>query len=177
MKFILVFFLFCLQKSFSQSTNPFFIKEIGWTITLPPAFHVIDSSTLSAETRENEKTIHWIKKPTDTNYNKLLLLIRDNHLHELTLTYVDTVHSKQDSNFSDFDQRLKRYGKSVASTEIYGGVRFFKLETKMKVGAGYTIINLRTVHNGKVFMIVYSYDNKDLQDDLETMLKTSRFDW
>jgi hypothetical protein len=139
---------------------------------------VIDTATLGEESRKRESEIHWIKKPTDTNYNKLVLLIRDNHKNELTLMAIDSIHEKLDFNFSDYDLGLKAHGKSVLSSVVYGGVKFYKLETQMHVppNISYTIINLRSPYNGMIFKISYAYDDKDVAAKFENMLVTSHFD-
>lgn len=178
MKLLNILFLFCCYSAFAQTSGTtVYVKDFGWTITLPPEIQSIDSATLAAEEIENEKSRHWIKKPTDTNYKKLILLIRDLHHHSLSVSSVDTIHMKLDSNFSDYDNGLKKYGESTVSTITFGGVRFYRINTKMQAGGGYTIVELRTPHNGKIYTISYDYNNAKIQETWENILKEGKFDW
>ena len=174
MKYFLIAFLFCFQASFGQTDSIVYIKEFGWTITLPPNFKVIDTATLNEESRK--MNIHWIKKPTGENYHKLVLYIRKDIDHTFSINSIDSIHEALDSNFSKYN--ISKNGKATTSTEIYGGVKFYKFKEEMHPTPNwsYVLVVLRTPYNEKIFTIVYSYHDLESENDIENMLKTSKFD-
>jgi hypothetical protein len=176
-KYILIVLLFWFHVSFGQSNDSvYYVKEFGWSIHLPPGFQVIDTATLHAESRSRESQIHWINKPqsTDTNWAKTVFWARDTHLHVISLHVIDSTHERLDSNFTE--NKFKFYGKFRISTEVFDGIKFYELMVKMNTSPSYVSVTLKTLQHGKIYRIDYVYDDTILEDEIETMLKTSTFD-
>lgn len=176
MKYILIAFLFCFHTSFGQTDSTVYVKEFGWTIKLPPNFKVIDTATLYAESRKRESVINWIKKPKDTNYNKQVLYIRKDLDHVFSIRSIDSIHEELDSNYSKFS--ISKLGKAKISTIIYGGVKFFKFEEEMHPmpDMSYVFVVLKSPYKGKIFKLDYAYVDQESQNDIENMLRNSKFD-
>jgi hypothetical protein len=63
------------------------------------------------------------------------------------------------------------------SIETYNGVSFYRLQIKMNTNPAYSSTTFKTPYHGKVFAILYAYTDPRNADEIENMLKTSRFEW
>jgi hypothetical protein len=175
MRYAFYALLLCFHGAFGQSDSTVYVKELAWTIKLPPGFKVIDTATLNAESRARESEIHWIKKPKGPNYHKLVFWARNNAGEVIFVNFIDSVHDTLGLNFENI--KFPSAGESNESEVIYDGVKFHKLRTKMNTNLyPYTSTTLKTAYDGKVFTIEYAVSDSTLEDEIESMLKASKFD-
>jgi hypothetical protein len=180
-KYFLIAILFCFQNSFGQTDSAVDIKELGWTIQLPPELKVIDTATLGAE-RRNEH-ITWIRKPpVDSNklHTKLIFTARDSSLQTIFfITYIDAKYDPlngkfPDNTYTNFIITLRK----KPSTVVYSGVKFLELQLDGHPlnALPYVAVTLKTKYQGKIFTIDYAYSDPIKGNEIEHMLKTSKFD-
>ncbi len=176
MKYFLILFLFGFKCALGQSDSTVYIKEFGWTVTLPAGFKSIDTATLGAESRRIKKI--WIKKSTDSNYNRFVFHARDTNKNVFSIFYVDSVHDPLNGEFSDSIYAGIAGIKKTKSTVTYDGVKFNKLRIDgfSRSGHSYVLVMLKTSSNRKIFNITYAYSDAVMEMEFETMLNNSRFD-
>lgn len=175
MRYAFLALLLCFQCAFGQLDSTAYVKELAWTIKLPPDFKVIDTATLNAESRAREREIHWIKKPKGPNYHHVVFWARDNDGEVISVDCIDSVHDILGLNFPD--RKFPNSGESNETEVIYDGVKFHKLRTKMNTDPyPYIYSALKTAYNGKIFTIDYAVSDTSREDEIVRMLKASRFD-
>jgi hypothetical protein len=180
MKYFLIALIFCFQNSFGQTDSTIKIKELGWTIQLPPDLKVIDTATLGTENRNLHKT--WIKKPpvdSNSNYNRPVFLARDSSRYTLfSIYYVDSLHDPLNGEFPEYAYSGVITIRKKMSTVAYNGVKFEKLQLNgyPEPGRSYVGVMLKTKYQGKTFNITYSYTDPIKGNEIEQMLISSKFD-
>lgn len=176
MKYTLFVLLFCCHTAFGQSDSTVYVKELGWTFTLPPGFKVIDSATLNAEGRARESEIHWIKKPNpnDTNYNHMILWARNDAKNTFSINCIDSLHYKKPDSLR---KRLPVEGEPVVKEVTYDGVRFIQRRTEMNTPPHpYILTSCRTGYKGKIYTLVFAVPDTAMEQTFLHMLQTSKFD-
>jgi hypothetical protein len=179
MKCALFALLFCCQTAFSQSqsgTTTTYVKELGWTIKLPPGFKVIDTATLNAESRALESEIHWIKKPNpaDTNYSHLVLWARDNDKNSFIITCIDSSHLKPPDSLR---KQPGTVGTRTTREATYDGVTFTLVRIEMNTPPHpYIRTSCSTGYKGKKYTISFAVPDTAMEQTFLQVLQTSTFD-
>jgi hypothetical protein len=176
MKYTLLVLLFCCHTAFGQSDSTTYVKELGWTFTLPAGFKVIDTATLNAESRAWESQIHWIKKPNpnDTNYNHMILWARNNDKVSFSINCIDSLHYKKPDSLR---KRLPVEGKVTKTEVTYDGVKFTQTRREMNTPPHpYILTNSSTGYKGKIYTLSFAAPDTSMEQTFLHMLQTSKFD-
>jgi hypothetical protein len=169
-----------------KTTNAFFFSEVGWSIHLPADFELLDSAAnatiqhLGKEEIEGAidgkihvlKTINLISAKKSFNY------------FNATLTPFDP---QKDGRMDAFIQSQKEivYTSMAAATKvdssstqaIIGSLAFdrFTMTVHVDEKLSFNMVLSSRFYKGYYFAIVYVYMNKETEQQIETMLTSSKF--
>jgi hypothetical protein len=187
-----VFIGIMLMTACSQGhhdSRQYTLKEVGWTITLPPDFKVADSAKTADQMQQGKKAIEEsTNTKVDMSTTKTLINATKGHnTFNVTITGFDP---KTDGDFAATNQITKnmvyqtfanqmpdaKVDSNSSSTTI-GGLDFDQFHVNVKV-KGQTIFNmyvLTKLYKGYDFGITYLYVDEASKREIEGILDNSQF--
>ena len=185
--FLLVSLSFLFLHSYSQELDQnYFFQEIGWSITLPSDFVLLDLNEqfMNAEAEEEEDDMTSNINVTQT----MVVAIKDRfNYFNITISPFDEFGEKSWKNGTQsfkeqfYKTMMKNIGKgqidSVSSIEIIDGLAFDKFHISITTNKGVQLdmFMLSKLYKGFDFAIIYSSMNTETKKEIELMLQTSRF--
>lgn len=174
----------------SQDKTVLTFKELGWTITVPVGFTVLDSAKQAANSDKGEKIL---EKSTgleiDASATRNLVSINNGPLNYLNATLTPFDEST-DGDYEEIGRQVNailyttmseqvKVAKvdSATSEVVYAGQRFRKFSMKIQINEKITMVMvmLSKLHNGWDFGISYIYTDEKGRLALEGMLEKSTF--
>lgn len=173
-----------------QESVTFTYKEVGWTITLPKGYTVIDSATEAASLKTGKKIMEESNGvQIDVSGLRTLISASKNQFSYFNAT-ITPFDPKEDGNYEENNQVLKDAMFKTFTDQIPGGnidssstntmidgIRFDKFQIKIPIGDNtvMTMIMLSRLHKKYDFGITYLYLDATTKLEIETMLHTSKF--
>lgn len=174
-----------------QPEKVYTFSQVSWTITLPASFTLIEAAEDSARMARGKKAIEdannleVIASSTVT----LISAIKDKfNYFNSTISPFDT---KKDGEYSVVNQELKKlvYNTmavkmpsgvidSATSTQEVDGIVFdkFTLSISIPQKISFKMVLMTKLYKGFQFGITYLYLDDKTKEEIETMLKNSKFD-
>lgn len=174
-----------------QSDNKYNFRQVSWTITLPHDFTVIAASDDSARMERGKKAIedaNGIKADISTTTTLISATKNTYNYFNSTITPFD---STKDGNYLATNKELKNMvyrtmlqkmpdGKidSMTTTQVIDGLAFdrYSLTVNIPAKATFSMILLTKFYKGYSFGITYVYLDDKTREQIDTMLKNSKFD-
>lgn len=174
----------------SQDKTVLTFKELGWTITVPVGFTVLDSAKQAANSDKGEKIL---EKSTgleiDASATRNLVSINNGPLNYLNATltpfdestdgdYEEIGRQVNEILYTTMSEQVKGAKVDSATSEVvYAGQRFRKFSMKIQINEKITMVMvmLSKLHNGWDFGISYIYTDEKGRLALEGMLEKSTF--
>ena len=192
-RIILVFFtvFICTICNAQKESKKFTFKEVGWTITLPASYEVIDSTVDAAIISKGKKAIEESNDiEVDMSQTKTLISASKSQFNyfDATITafdahedgdYQELNQSVKDALFTTFEDQIHNAKMdSSTSTIIIDGIIFDKFQIKIVMGENsiMNMILLSRLRNGFDFGISYLYLDEVTKQEIEHMLNTSKFE-
>lgn len=165
-------------------------KELGWTVTVPDGFSILDSASQAANNNRGEKIL---EKSTgleiDASATRTLLSINNGPLSYLNATitafnestdgdYAEVSKQVNEILYTTMSEQIKGGTVDSSSTEVvYAGQRFRKFTLKMRLNEKMTMVMvmLSKLHKGWDFGISYIYTDEKGRLALEGMIERSSF--
>lgn len=186
----LVFLLFCFQ-SWSQTTDTLLkFKEVGWSLRLPRSF-VLVSDKENEELTQNG--LSAIEKSNDVKVDmeglKTLLSASQGEFNYVSATiqpfseedgdYYEVNEGVKDMLYKTFADQMEG-GKidTLSTTQTIDGVNFSRFEAGVSMDGKkiMTMVMLFRLHKGYDFGITYVYVDDKAKNEIENMLRNSRFE-
>ncbi len=184
---LLIFLISCKTKT---NVKEYTATEVGWTISIPEDFTMLDSAQILAL---NTKGSDAIQKTYDTlidmSATKTLMSIKKGDYNFLTAT-ITPYNEQQDGNWEETNEALKAVlvetfasqapdlkVDTSSGIEKIGGLdfRFYEMNLDYPNGMKITVLIYSRLHNGYDFGISLTYNDKSSGDRLKEIVKTSRF--
>ena len=178
--------LFLFSTSFSQDVNQsYFFQEVGWSITLPPDFVMLDLNEHFLNAQEDEE------EDMTTNINAtqtMVVAIKDrfNYFNVSISPFGEADDKAWGSATQSFKEQVyksmtKNIGReqidSASSIEFIDGLAFdkFRISIVTNKGLHLDMFLLAKCYKGYDFAITYLSMSEGTKNEIELMLKTSRF--
>lgn len=187
---LLVFAVLFVGILQAQEKKVLTFKEIGWTITIPDGFAVLDSAKQAANNQKGEKVL---EKSTgleiDASATRTLVSINNGPLSYLSAT-ITPYNEATDGDYNEVSQQVNDIlyqsmseqvkgapVDSATTTIIYGSLPFRKFTLKIKLNDQLTMVMvmLSRLHKGFDFGISYIYTDEKGRLALEGMIEKSTF--
>ena len=183
-----LFFLFV--PAYAQQDNQnYFFQDIGWTITLPLDFALLDLNDYSMNSNSEEEIDDADDMMTEIEATQTMIVaIKDRfNYFNITVTPFDAdedkawVKATQSFKEQVFRSMTKNIGKgqidSTSSIEFIDGLAFDKFHISMTTSKGLQLdmFLLAKLYKGYDFSITYLSLNDETKKAVELMLKSSRF--
>jgi hypothetical protein len=184
-------FTLILASSFAQDTSrKYYFKEIGWAIELPQDFKVIDTKYAVNNgliVPRGFEVASGVK--TDSNNSRILICATMGET--FFFASIDSFKLTLDSWWAMVQQKLKeesyeRIAKIAPTWKLDSGSTFVNIDgiafDQFKVSATFNgmqypnFVRLSKLYKGYYFTITYMYDDEIVRQEIETMLKNSKFD-
>lgn len=189
--FVLISAFACTFCNAQQQNRKFTFKEVGWTITLPAGYEVMDSSTNAAFISKGKKAVEE-SNDMELDISQMRTLISASksqfNYFDATITSYD---AQEDGNYEELNQGIndvlfktfedkmpnQKIDSSTTTTTI-DGLIFDKFQIKIPLGEGMimNMILLSRLRNGFDFGISYLYLDETTKQEIEHMLSTSEFE-
>lgn len=187
---LLVFAILFVGNVQAQEKKVLTFKELGWTITIPDGYAVLDSAKQAATNQKGEKIL---EKSTgleiDASATRTLVSINNGPLSYLSATitpydesedgdYNEVSQQVNDILYQSMSEQVKGAPVDSATTEVvYGSLSFRKFTLKIKLNDQLTMVMvmLSRLHKGFDFGISYIYTDEKGRLALEGMLQKSEF--
>lgn len=188
---ILICAFFLLTHASAQQIGKiYFFKEIGWTITLPSDFKTLDSIE---DAERNERGLKAIEESNEIKADitelKTLIAASKNVYNYFNST-ITPFDPKKDGDYDSSSKTVKDMVyktfldkmptakiDSVTTSEVIDGLLFDKFHVTIIIKENF-IMNmflLSKYYKGYDFGISYLYLDEKTKEQIETMLKTSKF--
>jgi hypothetical protein len=175
-------------SSAQQAGNQYAFKEVGWSLTLPPQFSVIDSSKTAALNQRGKKLIEESNdiKADFSGTKTLITAMKGNNYFNSTITpfgpkdgdYNTSCKKVKDLIFNTFVNKIPNAKIDSSSTaETVGGLEFdkFHIVITMHDKVLFNMFLLSKLYKGFDFGISYLYLDEISKGQIESILNSSRF--
>jgi hypothetical protein len=178
-------FASCAQTS----TKPIVFNEIGWSITLPDGFKIIDSSGMAASMTRGKASIDTsIYKKIEPSERKILIAAKKGS--NAFMSFLTPFDEAKDGSWLSSNQLVRQVMfqtltnkfpsiqfDSTATVETIASLTFNKFVIKGidKGKVVYNSVMLSKLYNGKDFEISYVYVDDIVGKEIEEMLRQSKF--
>lgn len=174
-----------------QSEKKYHFKPIGWTIVFPNDFSIIDSADNSSRMERGKKAIEEANDiKTDVSGTITLISATKNTYNYFNST-ITSFDSLIDGNYDAGLKELKNMTyktmsdklsnviiDSVTTTKTIDGLIFDKFSLLISIPgkSSFNMVLLTKLYKGYTFGISYVYLDDETRDQIENMLKNSKFD-
>ena len=174
-----------------KESGKLYFKEIGWTITLPEGYNVLDSTVEAATLSRGKKAIEESNNlQFDVSDLKTLVSASKSQFNYFSSTitpfdaledgdYQENNQEAKDIMFVTFtDQIPNAKIDSLSTSTIIDGLSFDKFQLKILLvnDITMTMIMLNRIHKNYDFGITYLYLDETTRGEIENMLFTSKFE-
>jgi hypothetical protein len=182
--------LLSINNSAAQSPPvKLFLKEIGWTVTLPPCFNMLDSAEITS-TQDRGKAMLEKANDVELNMSGLKTLASAKKGFNYFDATINSFDPEEDGNYEEAigEAAVATYRSmaenlpdatidSVTTSQVIDGLRFEKFEMTIKISpqVTMTMIVLSKYYKGFDFGISYLYLDEGTRKDFEEMFDKSRF--
>jgi len=190
-KILLIFPLFVFLISCAQQpASKFYFPEVGWKITLPDKFKLMDSSANAALNAKGQKEIEESNhmKVEDSQTKTFFSAIKQpRNYFSATITAYDPA---KDGDFNATIESLKGLTYNTFKTQIHNstvdsssshvaidGIDFDKCQIAVQIDNKtlFNMVLLSKYYKGYEFSISYLYADEDTKKEIESSLNSSRF--
>jgi hypothetical protein len=189
--FILVCIFFVFKSSLAQeSDKKYTFKEVGWTLTIPADFKVLDSTENALMVEQGLKVIGETNEmkagPSKTRY----LISATKNATNYFCSTITVFGSGKESNYKVFNQSVNDllYNSflginpdakidTFSTEEKIDGLTFAKFHLTVSIDTS-TLFNLFLVskhYMGYALSISYLYSDDKTKEQIEAMLRNSKF--
>jgi len=189
---ILIAFTFICLSSCGQTNSRYILKDIGWTINLPNDFVIEDSSIVIKDTKEGkiilEKESHLKLNLATT---KTLISASKDMFNQFNVTlskssaptehYWDSINNNVLKLF--YTAMVKQappdaHFDSSRTIETIDGLSFKSFKMVVRLNNNLTVYNyiISRLYKGSTLSINYNYTDKLAGDEINKMLKDSKFE-
>lgn len=190
---LLIFIIFTLiwATSCGQTSRTFKFKEIGWTITLPSDFTLVDSIIDAENTAEGSKMLEDAGgiKP-DITKSKDLISATKGQIANFNVTiskstapnlhYWDSINNNVIKIFykAMVNQAPNARFDTLRTTDTIDGLAFKSFQMHVKVNDNITVHNYYTtrLYDGYTIAINYYYIDQATGEEIKRMLHESKFE-
>ena len=189
--FIFFCTLFVFKFSFAQQADrKYFFKEVGWTLIIPAEFKIADSTEDAAVGERGKKAIEETNDiKIDISQTKTLITVTKNTYNYFNCTitpfdpktdgnYEATSQIVKDMLYKTFSEKMPE-GKidSISTQEKIDGLGFdkFRLTISLNDKILFNMFLLSKYYRGYDFGISYLYMDDKTKEQIESMLRNSRF--
>ena len=189
--FTIICTLLLFKSTFSQQTDTkYTFREVGWTIVLPADFKVVDSANNALLTERAKKIIEEANN-IKANISQTTILIsatkNTNNCFSSTLEIFDANKDgefdisnqiSKDIVYKSFSRRVPGAKiDSISTNEDIAGLSFekFHLTVSVKDKILFNVCILSKYYEGYDFGISYKYTDDETKEEIETMLRNSKF--
>jgi hypothetical protein len=173
-----------------ETGTKYFFKEIGWTITLPAEFKILDSSENAKKVERGVKMVEESNGITTgiTKMKTLITATKDKYNYfNSTMTPFDstgdesydaTTQIVKDMLYKTyFDKMAGAKIDSITTIDTIDGLSFdkFHVTITLKQNLILNTFMLSKYYKGYVFFISYLYLDEQTRELIESMLKNSTF--
>ncbi len=172
-----------------QESKTYTMKEVGWTITVPPEFKVADSAKIAAQTEEGVKAIEKSNDlKVDASTTKTLINASKGHnTFNATITPFDTtkdgdfataIQAAKEIIYKTFlDQMPTAKVDTNSSTGTVGALEFdqFHINVKVEDKTVFNMYMLSKLYKGYDFGITYLYMDDTTKRQIDGILDSSQF--
>ncbi len=175
-------------SSAPKAGKEYTFKEVGWTLTLPPQFTVIDSAKNEALNQRGKKLIEESNdiKADFSGTRTLITAMKGNNYFNSTITpfdpkdgdYSTTSKTVKDLIYKTFADKMPDAKIDSSSTPAtVGGLQFdkFHIIITMRGKALFNMFLLEKLYKGYDFGISYLYLDEVSKGQIESILNSSRF--
>lgn len=184
---IIIFFVPSLKAQ--DSITKYYFKKIGWTIELPGTFKLLDSVQNAASFKRGEKAMEkTLEMDIDVSETKTLISAKKKmNYFNATLTPFNPL---KDGSYAEANKLVKEVVfntmknsspkakiDSVSSKITIDGLNFEKFSVTIELTPAFTMtmIILSKLYNGFDFGITYVYNDAKTREEIEQMLRNSKF--
>jgi hypothetical protein len=182
--------LLCCQCFAQQSTNEYFFKEVGWSITLPDDFYITDSAVAAATREHGKKAMEEVTGVSPDMSTTTTLITANKNKYNYFSATITTLNVQESKDFAARAQQVKNLmyktfcGKmpdakidTSSTQETIDGLLFdkFQMTVSMKEKVLFNMYLLVKLHKGYDFGISYLCLDEATKEQVETMLKHSKF--
>jgi len=179
--FIFFCTLFVFKFSFAQQADrKYFFKEVGWTLIIPAEFKIADSTEDAAVGERGKKAIEETNDiKIDISQTKTLITVTKNTYNYFNCT-ITPFDPKTDGNYEATSQIVKDMLykiDSISTQEKIDGLGFdkFRLTISLNDKILFNMFLLSKYYRGYDFGISYLYMDDKTKEQIESMLRNSRF--
>jgi hypothetical protein len=175
MKLLLMAMMFVFQTVLAQTGTTIHFKEIGWTITLPPEYKIVDTLSESSDKNNTTRAVNMIYAEKDNFCGFNARYIVSPKISKANWEIADSTIKYKVINSAGKD--LPRKGDVVNSMVTYDGVVFKCVSVVFDdLGKPVGFTCLSSFYKEFYFLITYGFGNNDSENEIIHMLKTSKFD-
>ncbi len=186
----IVVVVFVCNICHAQQGRLFTFKEVGWTMTLPPDFELIDSVGNEKMKDRGKEAMEQSNDVTiDMSQTKTLISALKNKYNYFNSTitpydvkkdgsYEEANRSVKDILYKTFADKMPDASiDSSSTTTIIDGISFEKFRIVLKVGDKllFNMILLSKLYRNFDFGISYLYLDETTKQEMENILSTSKF--
>jgi hypothetical protein len=183
--------LFFITSKAQDSMRKYFFKEVGWTMYVPAGFRVMDSAEIAVSRERGKQKMEDVSGVKLDHSSTRTLISASKSKGNFISATIRPYDAKRDGDFSAFVQGVKANtyltlaGKlpdvkldSVSSRETIDGLSFEKFRMWVTI-EGRVVLNsflLMRLQRGYEFGITYLYMTDEAKNEIEGILKGSRFE-
>ena len=174
---------------FSQaSPKPVYLKEIGYTFTLPEEFKSLDSAKIVSVNKHGKQILDSVNNISSTSTTKTIFAAETftKNYFDVTITpFIEKAPGTFSKSIAYENNVLyKTYAAmqgaevdSATSQYVIDGLSFIKFEIKVSRNkkAVFTSVSFSTLYKGIDISISYIYQNLYIKEQIEQMLEGSKF--
>lgn len=179
-------FFQCFTSHSQLSNQNYFFQDIGWTITVPMDFALLDLNNYAINTGENEEEDEMEMELASTQTMVVAIKDRFNYFNISITPFDEEDEEGWSSSTQSFKEQIyksmaRNMGKgqidTASSIEVIDGLAFDKFHISMTTSKGLQLdmFLLARLYKGYDFAITYLSLNEGTKKDIEFMLKNSRF--
>lgn len=173
-----------------KKTTTYVFRDIGWTMTLPAQFKVVDSAGVK-KLNENGKQLMEQSAGQKLDISSTRTLIsakKGNQYFTATITPFDTA---KDGNYAAANQTVKELLFRTFTTQMpdakldsgsemtkVGGLEFdrYRLSVSIKGDPVFTVFLVSRLYKGYEFAMSYLYTDQVSKAQMESILASSKFE-
>jgi hypothetical protein len=183
---IFIFTISCAQ----QPDKKYFFQEVGWTVTIPAGFKIIDSATNAALNAKGEKEIEESNNMKIAKSETKTFFTATKEPHDYVGSTITAFDPKKDGDFSANIQNVKELTYKTFMTQMpnakidssttsatIDGLNFDKYRISVTMD-GKVLVNmflLSKYYKGYDFNITYVCFDDNSKDLVESSLNNSKF--
>lgn len=174
-----------------QANGTYKFSQVGWTITLPDEFIIMDSAASQAKMERGLKAIEEANNITGDISGTIVLISATKNTYNYFNASLETFNPAVDGSFHATNQQLKELTYSTLADRMQDAemdtattafsidnISFDKFTIRINLSENFamTMVMLTKYYKGYIFGITYLYLDDKTKEQIENMLQTSKFE-